>query len=126
MIKFDIQMFGGRGARSSTSRKEYIVVSSSNGKSNIIERYSGKKIAENVSFAEATRNSELLNRGKSTLQELGYKEQKTTNKKKTSILATPQQIRKNKIEYAIKTNNYNYLPKDITDKELKEIRKRMK
>lgn len=37
-----------------------------------------------------------------------------------------QRIRKNKIEYAIKTHNYNYLPEDITDKELEMVRKKVK
>lgn len=113
---------GGRGASSSIKKTEYIVVSMNNGNSSIVERFSNKTIAENISLQEADRNSTLLNNKKVTLEDLGYKQE---TKKKSSLLKSKSEQRKAKIEYAISIGNYNYLPSDITDKELAYVKKKI-
>ena len=126
MMKLEIQKFGGRGASSSASKKEYIVVSQNNGKSKIVERNSGRTIAENLSLAEANKNSQLLSTGQANLKDFGYQEQKTnSNNNSSSILKSSVERRKAQIEYAVQRGNYNYLPDDITDKELERVRKRI-
>lgn len=43
-----------------------------------------------------------------------------------SSIFNAKNIRKNKIRFAIENNNYNYLPDNITDNELKSVKNAMK
>ena len=78
MIKLDIQKFGGRGASSSGrgsssgGKNNYIVVSSGNGTSKIVNKKNNKTIASGLNFSTATNRANMMNVGKAKPADYGY------------------------------------------------------
>ena len=73
MIKFDIQLFGGRGA-SSGGKNNYIVVSSGNGTSKIVNKKNNKTIASGLNFQTASTRVNMMNVRKTKPSDYGYGE----------------------------------------------------
>ena len=77
-MRLNIQLFGGRGASSSGrgsssgGKNNYIVVSSGNGTSKIVNKKNNKTIASGLNFSTATNRANMMNVGKTKPADYGY------------------------------------------------------